>query len=41
MPVTAERPGDKDALSEGRAAEATLTSFGGLLGGGTVVRFGT
>lgn len=40
MPVTAGRPGNKDALSEGRAAEAILGSFGGLLGRGTVFRFG-
>lgn len=40
MPVTAGRPGNKDALSEGRATEATLRSFGGLLGRGTMVIFG-
>lgn len=39
MPVTAGRPRNKDALSEGRAAEAACRSFGGLLGRGPVVIF--
>lgn len=40
MPVTAGKPRNKDALSEERAVEETLWSFGGLLGRGTVVIFG-
>lgn len=40
MPVTAGRPRNKHALSEGRAAETTLRSFGGVLGRRTVVTFG-
>lgn len=40
MPVTAGRPWNKGVLFAGRAAEAMLGSFGGLLGRGTVVIFG-
>lgn len=40
MLVTAGRPWNKGVLFEGRAAEAMLRSFGGLLGRGTVVIVG-
>ena len=40
MPVTAGRWWNKDALFEGRAAEAMLRSFSEPLGSGTVVLFG-
>lgn len=40
MLVTAGRPWNKGVLFEGRAAEAMLRSFGGLLGRRTVVIVG-
>lgn len=40
MLVTAGRPWNKGVLFEGRAAEAMLRSFGGLLGRWTMVTVG-